>query len=526
EPARKLLWEAIIVVAAVWLWPAPSLLPWPLLNRAFLVCWLLATVNAFNLIDGLDGLAGGIGILAALAAAAIAAIFNGGDLTYRGFAIAGALAGFLWFNLPPATVFMGDTGALPMGLMLGALAIEAGTFVRSGALLTRLMIPGLILFVPLMDMAVVSVCRYLSERPMARRGRDHSHHKLVSLGLDDRTAMLICWSLGALAGGLAVAIAAMSRAYVLMMTPLVVALLGPITFFVIDLTFDALEPGLEYERAHGPRRWLLGFGYKRRLAEVVLDCALITAAYFGAFLLRFDFVMTDQRLAELLPNLRWVLPVTYGVLLVGGLYRGMWRYAGLTDLARFTGLAVCAGSVLLLFSTAIAPIMVSGSIAVLFTLLLFNLIAASRLSFRAFRAGIAAIARETRRVLIIGTGADAETALRYLAAQSRRGTQAAGFVTNDLLMVGKTIHGLKVLGTIGHLDEIQRMVGFSELMLATDATPAEIELIHGWASAHGIPVTHLAVIVKEIATGGNNLALDRPEEKVFAESITSKNLLV
>src|SRR5262249_25697119 len=137
--------------------------------------------------------------------------------------------------------------------------------------------------------------------------------------------------------------------------------------------------------------FILNFGYRRRLAEAALDFVLVTAAYLGAFLIRLDFNVDDQKVAEILPNIPVVAAASYVSFFALGLYRGIWRYSGLSDVVRFANIAIAAGF-LIVVASHFLPIMLSGSIAVLFVILLFNLLVASRLSFRAFRRGIAFLA--------------------------------------------------------------------------------------------------------------------------------------
>ncbi len=128
RPRSKFLMQVLIVALAVFLRPhfTLTLAPWPFVGSLLIVFFLLATVNAFNLIDGLDGLSAGVGITASLAISGIALTHDNMPLALDGLAIAGSLAGFLAYNFHPASIFMGDCGALPMGFLLGAAALQAG----------------------------------------------------------------------------------------------------------------------------------------------------------------------------------------------------------------------------------------------------------------------------------------------------------------------------------------------------------------------------------------------------------------
>jgi len=494
RPSRKLAWEAVITIAAIATAKIPMLTPWLPLNWLIVTFWLLATINAFNLIDGLDGLAGGIGITASLAVAAIAGSHGNYASALQALAVAGALGGFLLFNFHPASIFLGDGGALPGGFMLGMLALDAG---NSDEWLTRFAVPALIMIVPLLDMGIVSVSRMATNRAPTRRGLDHSHHKLLALGLPDRVAVSVCWVVSLLAGACAFGMRLLPGAYLVISLPFIVGLFGLIGLFMIDLTFDLVEPGETYKKVGGLARFIVHLGYKRRLAEAGLDLFLVTGAYFGAFLIRFDFVTDRERVLEILPNVPLILAGSYLVFFTLGIYRGFWRYAGLSEIARLASASIGAGTVLLVIDW-FYPIMMSGSIAVLFVLILFNELAASRLSFRVFRKGIALLSRSHRAVLVVGASELAEVAARYLTSGSNRDMKLVGFVDLDSFKAGKMIHGAPVLGSLKDLDSLVSTTHFTELLIANTALGADaMAKISAFARANEITVYNFSIELSE-----------------------------
>lgn len=159
---------------------------------------LLLATNALNLIDGLDGLCGGIAFWATLSFAALG--FAHGDklLVLTALPLAFALLGFLVFNFNPATVFLGDSGALTAGFLLGCFAIiEAG----HGVTATRIAIPMLILCVPMLDLGLSIVRRRLRKQPIFSADRAHIHHRLLERGLSVRRVAFILYAVG-ICGGL------------------------------------------------------------------------------------------------------------------------------------------------------------------------------------------------------------------------------------------------------------------------------------------------------------------------------------
>ncbi|MGH7934164.1 MAG: glycosyltransferase family 4 protein, partial [Candidatus Binataceae bacterium] len=271
KPLRKFLMQLAVVVFVVAVAPGFGLLPWPLLAAALAVFWLVSTVNAFNLADGLDGLAGGVGIVAALAVTTIGLMRHDLAVAYQGLAIAGALGGFLIHNLHPASIFMGDCGALPLGLLLGITALHAGGLAAAHSRLSRYVVPILIMLMPLLDTAIVSVSRMATGIPVSRRGLDHSHHRLLVLGLSDERAVAVCWGIALASGLCAVALAVMPHAYVIALLPFIAVTFALVGLFMIDLTFDSNPPGIAYGRLQWLARLILSFSYKRRAAEAALD---------------------------------------------------------------------------------------------------------------------------------------------------------------------------------------------------------------------------------------------------------------
>jgi len=167
--------------------------------------WIVMITNALNLIDNMDGLCAGVVIVICL--------FRSWLLNSEGYRadadlcaiLAAAFAGFLFFNYHPARIFMGDCGSLPAGFALGALTL-AGPAPHKGLLLTGFFYPALTFAYPIFDTALVSILRKLTGRPISLGGRDHSSHRLASLGLDQRQVVWILWLLTAFGSSLGIMI--------------------------------------------------------------------------------------------------------------------------------------------------------------------------------------------------------------------------------------------------------------------------------------------------------------------------------
>lgn len=179
------------------------LFPVEWLNWALTLLWVVGMTNALNLLDNMDGLSAGVTTVAAAFFLLLAAISGQYLVGAMAAALIGACIGFLRYNLNPATIFMGDAGALFLGFLLAALAIKL-RFPSNVPWVTWL-VPVCVLALPLFDTTLVFVSRLRRGRnPLTTPGKDHLSHRLHALGLTRREAVLVCYLLGCGAGMVAV----------------------------------------------------------------------------------------------------------------------------------------------------------------------------------------------------------------------------------------------------------------------------------------------------------------------------------
>lgn len=162
------------------------------------VLWIALVANLVNLIDGVDGLAAGIVAIAAATLALLAASFLRSEVAATAAITCGATLGFLRHNYHPAKVFMGDTGALTLGFLVGALAVEG---VLKGAATIALAAPLLVLAVPILDTSFVVLKRLKYRRPPFGADQNHFYHRFLRIGFSQRrtVAYLHLWA-GLMAG--------------------------------------------------------------------------------------------------------------------------------------------------------------------------------------------------------------------------------------------------------------------------------------------------------------------------------------
>lgn len=156
---------------------------WP-----FTSAMLLGAINSINLIDGMDGLLGSVGLWLSLAIAGMAALAGHWWAVLPALALAGSLIGFLRFNLPPASIFMGDAGSMAIGLMLGTLAIQCSL---KAPTTVALLLPVGLLTMPFFDTAAAIVRRKLTGRSIYTTDRGHMHHCMLRRGFSISLVLVI-----------------------------------------------------------------------------------------------------------------------------------------------------------------------------------------------------------------------------------------------------------------------------------------------------------------------------------------------
>jgi len=169
--------------------------PW--LSYLLTVIWIISITNAVNLIDGLDGLVSGVSIISLVTMGIVSHFFLPVPnlfLTMTIFVLVAAIVGFFPYNYHPAIIYLGDTGALFIGFMIGVLSLQGLKNATAVAILS----PVIILGVPIVDTVVAIVRRKLSGRPAMEADKMHLHHRLLAMGFTHRGAVLVVYAIAIL----------------------------------------------------------------------------------------------------------------------------------------------------------------------------------------------------------------------------------------------------------------------------------------------------------------------------------------
>lgn len=371
------------------------------------VGWYVGMANSVNLLDNMDGSAAGV---AAIAGGVIYALAVGGgspdpSVALGAAVVTGAAVGFLVFNFPPAKIFMGDAGSLVLGFALAGLAVHLP---RGGeAPLRQLAVALFVLGIPLFDTALVWVSRRAARRPFLQGGRDHTTHRLMALGLSERRTVLAVYGVAAALGGIGVAVARGDLG-----TAVITAIVGGITLvllgvFLGDVTvYKTPEGRAALTRSRNPA---LLYG-----VELAVDMAIVSAAWLGAYAIRFGGVALPEGGPALpfylqksaLPALPFVIAFKVSALLVFNLYRGFWRTIHLKDVSAIAK-AISLASVLAVVAATVLDRFENYSRAVFAIdwLLCFVGVLASRSALRVLRDTLARLVGRKQRAVLLGPDA-------------------------------------------------------------------------------------------------------------------------
>jgi len=502
KPYQKLIGQLLGVASVMYF---GLVLPWTnsaSLNMLITLVWLIGITNAINMLDNMDGLAVGI--------AAIAAIFLGINFALNGqfnealmlAGFAGALLGFLIYNHSPASIFMGDCGSMFIGFFLATTALLSGTGGgRSRSIVAVLAVPVLVLLVPIFDTTFVTLMRKMAGRAASQGGRDHTSHRLVALGLSEKHAVWMLYSL-AISGGVLALVARHAAIDVSVVA---------IATFTIVLTFLGIHLGrvrvyAETELAAAREKplvsFLLDLSHKRRVFEVVLDVILISLAYYLAYALKFGSAHDSGDWKLFIKTIPIVVMVKLGMFLATGIYRGLWRYASLASVVDFARATIVSSvATLLVLVVAYRFEGFSRTVFALDAVLMMMLLTISRFSFRILRRLLPAThAQDCRRVLIYGAGDGGELVYRELRNNSELRAVPVAFVDDDPSKNGRLIHGLRVYSTVTPLEETCQRLRIDQVLISTNKlTHERLTEIVGRCAASGLMVSRAAMSFEPLA---------------------------
>jgi UDP-GlcNAc:undecaprenyl-phosphate GlcNAc-1-phosphate transferase len=504
NPQHKLVGQVIIAAVLVIFGFQVNWFESMTANLVISIFWIVGITNAFNLLDNMDGLSAGVAFIAGLFLFLSQVSSGAGSIVPAVLFLSvylGSLLGFLIYNFYPASIFMGDSGSLFIGFLMAGLTTEASGLMmrgRSGHLVSVLAIPILILLIPILDTAFVSLMRKLSGRPISVGGRDHSSHRMVGIGFSERSAVLILYGFAAVSGLLAMTTARLSLGVSLVLVAIYLLFL---IFFWITLARVKVYP--EKSILSGAKEGkltplLIGITYKRRLFEVLLDLILIPLAYWSSYLLRFESSVYGANFPIFLKSLPIVVACQLFCFFLFGVYRGIWEYVGMRDVITYVK-AITAGTVLsVLINLGIYRfISFSRTVFVIYWMILFVLVIACRFSYRLIGE---ATPKDTmkggKKTLIYGAGAGGQLVMQEIERNKNLGLALVGFIDDDIGKRKRRFLGYPVFGGKDCLNEIVDKYQISEVVISfRNMDRIALNSLKKGCTALGVNLSHLKIFI-------------------------------
>jgi UDP-GlcNAc:undecaprenyl-phosphate GlcNAc-1-phosphate transferase len=437
--------------------------------------WFAGICHAINLLDNMDGLASGVALIAAAFLAFLLGVPLGVPITVLLVALSGALLGFLYWNRPPARLFMGDCGSLFIGALLGGASLAPVIHTRI-AFVSPTVLVCLILIVPLFDTAFVLVLRRLAGRKASKGGTDHVSHRLASLGFSERSAVRILWVFGLIGGLTAWGLVAFSA--VEPMLPFVALFAVVVILFGIYLArvpaYDAKDFAAIQKSSFAP--FLKDLAFRWHAGEVLLDLVLIAVCYYGAYRVRFDGSGLDIFIPYFTATLPVVLGLKLAALFASGLYRRSWETFGMRDLTVVVR-GVGVGSLLSVAALYYLNQGVGSSrlVFVLDAVFLMLAIVITRGSFQAMNLVAATRNKRSRRVLVYGAGAFGQMLVREFRANPAWSMNPIAFIDDDPMKARRWVVGVPVRGGVAELEATMTRYRVDEVILSSASINGSVE---------------------------------------------------
>lgn len=476
-------------------------------NCALTIFWIVGVINAFNLIDGLDGLAAGLACIASLGLA-VSMFFrdmSGAAIPY--LALAGACLGFLRYNFSPASVFLGDTGSMFLGLTLAVLPLMTAS---KQELLASLGVPLLMLGIPIFD-TIIAIWRRSIRAALpgpvsagSRRIRlmqgdtEHLHHRLLAKTMSQPRAALLLYTVNLIL--VVIGLAAMllgKRAPGVYLLGFVVAVFLIVRHLTRVELWDTGRVFLARQRYTLSQRLVVP-------AYMCLDLLLLSLAW-GVSRLLADLPLTTQEVKSLLPVA--VPPVFIMLALVRG-YTRVWSRALLREYV-LVAVAVAAGVLLGFAMVFLTDKYETGCARATFLYLLLAsvLTVGLRLIGETIRESMAVVERLTLldrsdavRVLICGGGARFRQFLRERRTQIGRTKRVVvGVLDDDINLRGRLVLGHPVLGTLDELPELVAQHRIHEVVLAANLPDERREALITLARRAGVSLLEWSHVEQKLA---------------------------
>ncbi|MFH1477932.1 MAG: hypothetical protein ABIH24_10665 [Verrucomicrobiota bacterium] len=452
----------------------------PIVDFATTVIWILVFVNAFNLIDGLDGLATGLAIIAAMGI--------GGGLLFRhmpgdvlvclGFI--GACLAFLRYNFHPASVFLGDTGSMFIGLTLACISLSTAS---KGAALASVAVPLLAIGVPVFDV-ILAVWRRMARRIIGgetsrfrvmKADTDHLHHRLVRSGLSQKSVATWLYGLAAILVTLALA----GMLYRVQAAGIFLLAFAAGAFVIVKhlARVELWDSGTAI--LHGLRR-PTGKVMAVISYPVIDICILSGSLWISLWLVSQDVGLITLK-AEWLDNASLWIGVPFIALVIGQTYRRVWSRARLSEIVELElvlvmGIVACMGLAMIFLQEGGKALLLK---ALLFAGFSISGVVITRVFLRVLQDVLVMTSRhpmlsgrsDLRPAVVYGAGSRGTLYLRRRSAEYPLSTdnhRIIGVIDDDSNLHGRLVYGYNVLGGVKDLPRIVELYRVRDVIIAAE----------------------------------------------------------
>jgi UDP-GlcNAc:undecaprenyl-phosphate GlcNAc-1-phosphate transferase len=496
RPSMKLIVQMLVAGILLLIVTPPNITGSVIVDQLLAFTWIVGITNAFNLLDNMDGLSAGVATIAG--AGYLALVLQGGSaLAVPVAAFVGATAGFLLHNFPPASIFMGDSGSFFLGSFLAGVGLMIAPSLERPSRVA--LVPMLILLVPIFDTVFVTYTRKRAGRAAMIGGRDHTSHRLVALGVSERTAVLTLYSLAAAGALLAFGVGRLPLGSI-------VAVVGLYSMLVMAIGIVLGNTGEYSPEAESTvaAPLISEVAYRRRIYQILADTGLLAIAYYAAFRIRFQGPDFDTFFPPFVRTLPTVLGVQVAGLYLAGKYRQMWRSVSAAELGTLIkGLALGVTGSVLFVLIGFRFERFSRGVFIIDALVAWFLLVGTR----AVTSGIDDYLRRARvrgaRVLVYGAGRGGSLLVRELLQNRSAGCVPVGFIDDDPRKWRVHVEGIPVLGDSSQMAAIVARHAITEILISIrDMTPGRVSELLAECTTLGVRLRRMRFSIDDVRPPG------------------------
>lgn len=474
------------------------------------VIWLTIFINAFNLIDGLDGLAAGLGFVSTLSMAAIFIIHK--DLTYTIFIISlgAACLGFLKYNFHPAKIFLGDTGSMFIGYMIGSIGIISSYKLETiSAVLAPILVAGIPLFDVFLAVWRRIIKRILTNRlidnsslakDLASRDQNHLHHRILRKLKNHKKTTLYLYFCAIICCVLAISLTLFDGNYgeniVFIITFLVIlSVVKRLATWELWNSTQAIANGLKK-----PQKTVLILSF-----QPLIDVCLIFSSYaitYYFFLSNYSGYISHN--FYIMTGYNTVFPLLF--LNFSRVYKTYWWRSCSADYYYITEkifLGCLTSFVIGLLLNNFTNFNLFLAQQIMFTLMCFMVIVGERMTLRVLRQvfvrniRLAALSpEEAKKVLVYGGGLNSRFYFAYENSDIEKSpVKIIGIIDDEKALVEQFVYGYKVLGSIENIEAVFAKYKFDHVVITSNNISEQRKnILKAFCKKHNIPISSVEFV--------------------------------